>query len=133
MAGPTNAEEWDYFIVYSSEDVAPASLLHKMLAKHGSTFFDQTCVRPGDAFPAVLGSALDKSACAVVLVTPNWQDTSGRYYTAEYVRALDNVRYGKQRIVPILLGKDVAYPYGLEQYSALRVNEIQNLEHHMPL
>jgi Tol biopolymer transport system component len=112
---------WDFFIAYSSRDVAYADRLFETLSNCGRVFIDHLCLQPGDIWAQQLRSQQERARCTILLVTENTDHAWFAY--SEYVHAIELTRTGNHRIIPILIGKESKLPYGLEQIHALRLED----------
>ena len=89
--------------------------------------FDETALRPGDNWATLLPDYLAASTVTVVLLSAHTD--KAWYQQSEVVLAVNAVRAGGHRLIPVKLTATAPTPYGLEQLNRLDAFDDPGLVH----
>lgn len=125
-SGRAEALAWDVFLAYPRAERAQARALYDALTSGGlRVCFDQTVLRPGDDWHALLPRYIRSSRIVVALISAATKQA--HFERSEVLLAIDMVRREGRRLVPVRLDPAAQPPYGTEQLHMLDMLEPDDL------
>jgi hypothetical protein len=126
-----SADEYDFFIAYSSADrIAALSLFDRLEARGRRVFLDVKSVRVGSDWMRMIPDSLKRSRAMILLITEN--NDGGWFFEEEIIHAVWLKRRDEITLLPVHLGArpsdPTTIPYGLGKVQSLSMAEVGSLE-----
>lgn len=104
--------EWDVFVAHAGPDAATARRFTELLEARGKRVcLDKQALRPGDNWFTKLPEFLASSTMTAALYSDH--TATAHYEQDALIQAIDQMRSGGHRVVPIKLTPSAPTPYGL--------------------
>jgi hypothetical protein len=108
----TGLAEWDVFVAHAGPDKTTARRFTVLLEQRGKRVcLDKQALQPGDNWFTKLPEFLAASTMTAALYSDH--TATAHYEQDELIQAIDQMRSGEHRVVPIKLTPTAPTPYGL--------------------
>ena len=97
---------WDVFLSYPVAERPIAMKLFKSLQSRTRVFMDWFCLLPGQ---------IGKSLCRYTIALISRHSEMAHFHMSELQRAINQMRQGTHRVLPVYLEQNIQAPFGLDQ------------------
>lgn len=107
------------FFSYSVKDSDFISTLERALERSGHVVWDERKLRPGQDWVAEIDHAIEQCDVAVVVITPNYVQSSINSYEAGIL--LNRAKHESLKVIPIVAGavQNEHVPFQFQKFSVL--------------
>jgi hypothetical protein len=106
-------KQWDCFISYPKPEQSLAIRVFERLQTLGRPFLDHYCLCLGEDWTSRLGAV--QAGCQVTIALISQHTARAHFQLSEIHRAINLMRRGNHRVLPVYTSKRASTPLGLEQ------------------